>query len=609
MCGIGGLIPTQRGAPFRETVAEMLGRMAHRGPDGEGLWEDPVHGAVMGHRRLAVLDLSPAGRQPMLSPTGEFALTFNGEIYNYRELRRTLEAEGFSFVSESDSEVILLGYQRWGTGLLERLVGMFAFAIWDANRQELFLARDRAGEKPLYYAQSGEGFAFASEVQALGALPWIDRHLDPEAVSLFLQYQYIPAPFSIYRGVRKLPPAHALLYRAGAVKLWRYWDPASVAVGPRLALSEGEALEQLDSLMRQAVAGQMVADVPLGAFLSGGIDSSAVVSYMAELSHQPVQTFTIGFEAQGYDESAHAAAVASHLGTRHVVEYLTEANALELIPQIPAMYGEPFADSSALPTHLVARVARKHVTVSLSGDGGDEAFGGYTRYRLLEQGYPWLRAAAPVKGLLDRLRPILPGRVVRALPLVGSRPDQLYQGMVNLFRPADAERLTGVRPRLAEFDRAWAVTPPMEHRRHAMLADMLTYMPEAILVKVDRAAMATSLESRAPLLDHRLLEFSLRLPLPFVREKHLLKELLYRRVPRRLLDRPKQGFGVPLGRWFRGELKALLTDSLTADRLRKVGIEESAVVESLLTEHLSGRGEHSARLWALLVLSLWRDGR
>jgi asparagine synthase (glutamine-hydrolysing) len=610
MCGIAGrwVSDGQRLEDAERSLVAMLARIAHRGPDDSGIWTDANAGLLLGHRRLAVIDPSPLGHQPMLTEDGRLAVVFNGEIYNFEELRLELAARGVRFKSNSDTEVLLYGYREWGERMVERLVGMFAFAIWDVTTRSLFLARDRAGEKPLYYAVGRHGFAFASEVGALAQLPDVDDEIDPAALSLYLQYQYVPAPHSIYRGIRKLPPAHAMRVCGTEVTTWRYWDPVPLAAGPRLAISEEDAVTELESLLRTAVRGQMIADVPLGAFLSGGIDSTAVVSLMVELSTLPVRTFTVGFDDHEFDESRHAEVVAKHLGTDHIVEYLTERDALELIPQVPYMYGEPFADSSALPTHLVARIARRHVTVSLSGDGGDEAFGGYMRYPSLEfaaavsgPGGAWGRAARP---LVSRL----PGRIGRGAELLGA-PTDVYRRLVAVFPSSEVRALSGdIRP-FEEFDRAWASTSRRPVRQRAMLADLLTYLPEAILVKVDRAAMATSLETRAPLLDHRVLEFALRLPLRLVRGKRVLKTLVYRRVPRALLERPKQGFGVPLSRWFRGELRSLVLDALSNDRMRAVGVQDYPLVKRIVDEHMSGSRDHPARLWALLVLSMWNDTR
>jgi len=589
-------------------MERMLAHLSHRGPDDAGTWLDRPAGVLLGHRRLAVIDISPLGHQPMVSDDGRLAIVFNGEIYNFPELRRELEAHGVRFRSTSDTEVLLYGYREWGEHVVDRLVGMYAFAIWDAATDRLFLARDRTGEKPLYYANGPWGFAFASEVAALTELPDVSDEIDQEALSLYLQYQYVPAPHSIYRGIRKLPPGHAMRVQNGRVTAWRYWDPVPLAAGPRLAIGEADATAQLESLLRTAVRGQMIADVPLGAFLSGGIDSTAVVSLMVELSTIPVRTFTVGFDDPRFDESKHASAVAKVLGTDHTVEYLTERDALELIPTVPQMYGEPFADPSALPTHLVARTARRHVTVSLSGDGGDEALGGYHRYEHLAIA-SLVAGPRSVGRLFQPALARLPGKVGRGAALLSLPPSEVYRRFVSFFAPADVRSLTGTTTKYEEYDRAWSSTLGRPVRQRAMLTDLLTYLPEAILVKVDRAAMATSLETRAPLLDHRVLEFTLRLPAHLVQGKRLLKRLVYRRVPREIMDRPKQGFGVPLGRWFRGELRPMVLDTLTPDRLRTAGIQDASVALQIIEQHMSGRVDHSARIWALLVLAMWSDAR
>ena len=611
MCGIAGLWcnePRHLGMAER-SLGAMLARVVHRGPDDQGVWSDPNAGIVLGHRRLAVIDLSPLGHQPMVLDGGRFVVAFNGEIYNFAELRSELAALGARFVSASDTEVLLHGYRIWGEQLLDRLVGMFSFAVWNGATRELFLARDRAGEKPLYYAHGPWGFAFASEVGALADLPDVSGDIDPDALALYLHYQYVPAPYSIYRGIRKLPPGCAMRVHAGRVSVWRYWDPAPLAAGPRLRIDENDALTLLESLLRKAVRGQMVADVPLGAFLSGGIDSTAVVSAMVESSPMPIRTFTIGFEESRFDESPHATAVARHLGTDHTVEILTERDALDLVPRVPQMYGEPFADSSALPTHLVSQTARNHVTVSLSGDGGDETFGGYPRFDYLDLATRLTRMAGPGARFLPALASRAPGKWRRGAPLFAVPPREAYRHLVSVFSPHDVRALTGSLPVLYEFERAWREAEQQPVRQRAMLADLLTYLPEAILVKVDRAAMAVSLETRAPLLDHRILEFALQLPMAMLKGKRLLKRLVYRRVPRELVDRPKQGFGVPLARWFRGQLKPLLLDTLTPAQMRAVGIQDYAIVRRMLDQHLSGVADHASRLWALLILGLWAHAR
>ena len=611
MCGIAGFwTRNERNLEAAEqSLGDMLTCIVHRGPDDHGVWADRDAGVVLGHRRLSIIDLSPLGHQPMITEDGRLAVVFNGEIYNFPELRQQLAARGVRFASRSDTEVLLHGYREWGEKVVDHLVGMFAFAIWDARTGELFLARDRAGEKPLYYATGPWGFAFASEVAALAGFPEVDTEIDLDALALYLQYQYVPAPYSIYCGIRKLPPGHAMRVRDGEMTAWRYWDPAPLAAGPRLRIDDEEAVTELEAILRTAVRGQMLADVPLGAFLSGGIDSTAVVSLMVELSTTPVRTFTIGFDVPRFDESPHADAVARHLGTDHTVEYLTAQDALELIPRLPAMYGEPFADSSALPTHLVSRTARRHVTVALSGDGGDEAFGGYNRYGYFLAALRLSRLAGPFGGMLAPALAHLPGKLGRGAPLLGRPAKELYRYMVSIFEAADVRALTGHTPTFAEFERGWAAASGQPMRQRAMLTDLLTYLPEAILVKVDRAAMAISLETRAPLLDHRVLEFALQLPHRLVRGKQLLKELVYRRVPRPLVDREKRGFGVPLAAWFRGTLRPLLEDTLVPARLEAAGIRDHALVRRLIDEHIAGRRDRASQLWALLVLGLWQDAR
>lgn len=582
-------------------MIQMLTQLHHRGPDDQGMWFRPGT-PVLGQCRLSILDLSANGHQPMETEEGRYVITFNGEIYNFQDIRSELEVLGHTFQSHTDTEVVLRGYQEWGTGILERLVGMFAFGIWDEEKRELFVARDRAGEKPLYYASHQQHFAFASELSALRQVEWIDHSIDKEAVALYLHYQYVPAPWSIYKGVRKLPPAHALRISVdGRQTLWRYWDPQNIAV--ETGIGENEALEDLDHLLARSVRGQLISDVPLGAFLSGGIDSSLVVSLMREQTAL-VRTFTIGFDVPEFNEADHAKAVADVLDTEHTTEFLTERDALGLVPLVARMYGEPFADSSALPTHLVSVVARRHVTVALSGDGGDEVFGGYSRYDWLEKYAGAAQALGRAGPLLKPLMRRVPGLPRRAADFIGLPEREVYRGLISVFRPDQVRELTGEDPTLPLFDQAWSRTY-LSPRRRAMLADLLTYMPEAILVKVDRAAMATSLETRAPFLDHRVLEYALRLPTPLIQGKPLLKKLLYRRVPQTLVDRPKKGFGVPLAKWLRHELRDLLRDTLTPATLARVGIMRPDLVSALLNQHQSGRSDHSAKLWALFVLCQW----
>ena len=609
MCGVIGV--WERGSGRRQTtredVVESLGSLRHRGPDDQGVWECVRGGPILGHTRLSILDLTSHGRQPMQSNDGGYLITFNGEIYNHLELRSELESGGVVFESHSDTEVVLNGYARWGREVLNKLVGMFAFAIWDVRDRTLFLARDRMGEKPLYFASRGSAFAFASEIQPLRRLRWVDGDVDRHAVSLYLEHQYIPAPHSICKGIRKLPAGHAMAVTSNGMETWRYWDPLAIVLRGQRQVNESEALEELSGLLGRAVRQQMLSDVPLGAFLSGGIDSSAVVATMVEASAERVKTFTIGFDDPQFNEADHAARVAEALGTDHTVEYLSESDALALVPRIPGIYGEPFADSSALPTLLVSTSARRHVTVSLSGDGGDELFGGYLRYDRYETFARIAEMLGPALGYAAVLARHLPGRIGRLAAIAGSASkSDTYHPFVSTFTRDEAERLTGIhQPVYDEYARLWGGTVGLSARRRAMITDLQTYLPEAILTKVDRASMAVSLEMRAPFLDHRIVEWSLGLPQPLVQNKHLLKQLAYRKVGRELLDRPKRGFGVPLGKWFRGELREALSSALEPDRLERVGVSGDGMVARMLTEHQNHVRNHSSRLWALFVLSHW----
>lgn len=615
MCGVIGVWErnSARKQTTQQEVWDALGSLRHRGPDDQGVCECDLGGPILGHARLSILDLSSLGHQPMRSSDGRYAITFNGEIYNHLELRAELESLGARFSSRTDTEVVLNGYACWGQDVLSKLVGMFALAIWDAVDRTLFIARDRMGEKPLYYANRGSLFAFASEIRPLRGLQWVEGDIDREAVSLYLEHQYIPAPHTICKGIRKLPPGHAMTVTATTTNSWRYWDPLAIALRGQDPIDEADALDELERLLKRAVKQQMLSDVPLGAFLSGGIDSSAVVATMVEASSEQVKTFTIGFDDPQFNEADHAGRVAEALGTDHTVEYLSERDALAIVPRVPGMYGEPFADSSALPTLLVSATARKHVTVSLSGDGGDELFGGYLRYDRFQRFSRLAEKLGPVLPAAAGLARLLPGRLGRLGALAGSASRlDAYHPLVSTFTYGEAEQLTGVRrPEYGEYARLWGGTVDLPARRRAMITDLQTYLPEAILTKVDRASMAVSLEMRAPFLDHRLVEWSLRLPLPLVQGKRLLKELAYRKVDRGLLDRPKRGFAVPLGKWFRGELSDALHAALERDQLERVGVVNDRFVAHMLAEHQNQVRNHSSRLWALFVLSLWgsQDGR
>jgi asparagine synthase (glutamine-hydrolysing) len=620
MCGIAGF-SSERPLP-RSLLAAMNETIRHRGPDDEGVWvTDPsgrdgwtsAAGEIgLAQRRLAIIDLSPAGRAPMPNEDGTLWITYNGEVYNFREIRRELEAQGRRFRSHSDTEVVLAAYERWGEDSLERLAGMYAFAIWDTRRRRLFLARDRLGKKPLYYGEYAGRFAFASELKALLADPELSAEVDPQALSLYLRYGYVPAPFSIFRAVRKLPPAHFAVWEAGKLEVRRYWDPLAIALSERYRGAAEDAERDLEALLREAVRGRMIADVPLGAFLSGGIDSSLVVALMREQSSVPVKTYTIRFENPEYNEADDAAAVARHLGTEHHEETCTGQRMLEAIDAVPEIFDEPFADSSAVPTYLVSRMTRKHVTVALSGDGGDELFFGYPRYEALDRSR-WLLASPRLfqEAVALALGAVPRRRYRRAATILRQDDPDLYGRFVTFWRADEIAAMTGSpaseNPIYRDARRSLA---PLAHSERPPVLDLVTYLPEDILTKVDRASMAVSLETRNPLLDHRVVEFALRLPLKMKWRggvsKWLLRRILYRKVPRALIDRPKMGFGVPLPDWFRGPLRGPMEDRLRGHRLEDLGLD-SAATKAIWKAFLEGRLRRPELLWNLWTLDSWAE--
>jgi asparagine synthase (glutamine-hydrolysing) len=622
----------------------MRDAVSHRGPDDRGIWTDPAAGVALAHRRLSIIDCSPAGHQPMVSGSGRYAIAFNGEIYNFAELRAALDRDGQApaWRGHSDTEVLLalvdaLGPRR----ALDRVVGMFAFALWDTRDRTLHLACDRLGEKPLYYGRFGQVFAFGSELKALRAHPeWIGE-VDRDALVSLMRHSYVPAPYSIHRNVRKLRPGSLLTLRWGSPDPTedRYWSARHVAesAGTRaLPLDRDGARDELDRVLREAVRLQMVADVPLGAFLSGGVDSSTIVALMQAQSARPIRTFTIGFLEQGYDEAQHAAAVARHLGTDHTELYVTPQQARDVIPRLPHVYDEPFADSSQIPTFLVSQLARSKVTVALSGDGGDELFGGYNRYLLGQM--LWKRPthlprplrnamaaairAVPAERWNAALRPLLavaPRRWRYGLPgdklhklahvLRHDRFEELYRDLVSHWSPPEATVIGGREP-ATELDEPVAenLTDPVERM---MLLDLVSYLPGDILTKVDRAAMAVSLETRVPLLDHRVVEFAWRLPLELKMAddgtKSILRAVLYKYVPRALVDRPKMGFGVPIDTWLRGPLREWAEALLDEGRLRREGYLEPRLIRERWKEHLAGRRSWHYPLWNVLMFQAWLE--
>jgi asparagine synthase (glutamine-hydrolysing) len=641
MCGIAGFFCQEPLTADAIDIAQAMGnRLRHRGPDGRSEWIDADAGVALAHRRLAIVDLTPAGSQPMVSADGRWVISFNGEIYNHAALRRELEGrqEAPAWRGHSDTETLLAAIAAWGIGkTIERSVGMFALALWDRRQRVLTLVRDRLGEKPLYYGLQGGVLLFGSELAALRAHPSWRGDIDRDALALMLQYGYVPTPRSIHTGIRKLPAGTMLhLSRpsdadAAPTTYWSVQDVALAGARAPLEMSDDDAVNELEFLLRRSIEGQRMADVPLGAFLSGGIDSTTIVAMMQSMSSTPVRTFTIGLPDASLDESADARSIAQYLGTRHTELVVTAAEALRVIPELPRLYAEPFADASQIPTYLVSQLARREVTVSLSGDAGDELFGGYERYRwaarvaavppalrracgLALRAFPaeaWSTMLAPISPLLPREFRVRDraDRLRKLASVFGARTDdEVYRQVVAFWPPGTNPASHGVEPYTAFTD------PPcgdLEFATRMMLLDLRTYLPDDILVKVDRAAMAASLETRVPLLDHRIVEFALRLPLHQKiragRGKWILRQLLERHVPRVLTERPKKGFGIPIHAWLRGPLREWAEGLLAEDRLRRAGLVDPAPVRELWRQHLSGRSDWGYRLWPVLMFEAWRE--
>jgi asparagine synthase (glutamine-hydrolysing) len=613
MCGIAGLVTLdQAPAPSdyaRDTARSMAATLVHRGPDDEGLWGSADGAVALAHRRLAIVDLSANGRNPMFRRDDQLAITFNGEIYNFVELRRELEQHGHQFRSQTDTEVILAAYEQWGLACLSRFAGMFAFALWDGRQRRLWIARDRLGKKPLYYAQYGGFLRFASELKAISSIDGFPADTDPAALRMYLRYGYIPSPLSIFAAVRKLEPAHYLLCEGGGVSLHSYWDPLDFvgAPGPR---TDQEAETELERLLATAVRERQIADVPLGAFLSGGIDSSLVVALMQEQSGERVRTFTIRFDNPEYNEADHAAAVARHLGTEHAETTCDESQMLDIVARLPDIFDEPFADSSAIPTYLVSQVARRHVTVALSGDGGDELFFGYPRYQYHADAAWALGLPEGMRLAAARAASHLPTRRLRRIAdVLRNNEDDTYARFVAWHSPEDVRRISGVAPGDAPLYRSTLErSGDMNAALRPGLLDLVSYLPDDILTKVDRTSMAVSLEVRAPLLDHRVAEFALGLPLQLKRRggtmKWLLRQLLYKRVPRQLVERPKMGFGVPLRSWFLGPLREQMDDYCAGDDLSQLGLDP-APIRDLWRDFVLGRNHRSDLVWQAFVLVAW----
>jgi asparagine synthase (glutamine-hydrolysing) len=597
----------------------MCDLLAHRGPDGSGIWTSGHAG--LGHRRLAIIDLSDAGKQPMSTSDGQVWLTFNGEIYNFLELRAELESLGHRFRSQTDSEVILYAYREYGVECINRLRGMFALAIWDQPHRRLLVARDRLGKKPLFYTSDSDGIAFASEPKAFLADPSFSPAANPEALSAYLTYQYVPAPMCAFAGVHKLPPAHYLVVEDGRVTVRRYWKLSYAA---KSNLTEAEAVDELRSRLREAVKIRLVSDVPLGAFLSGGIDSGSIVALMSELGAAPVRTFSIGFEEKEYDELEYARLVANRYETQHR-EFVVRPNALEILPRLVWHYNEPFADSSAIPTYILSELTRRYVTVALNGDAGDENFAGYERYRanVLASRYdeipPMLRR--PIH-LVARMVPAsgtsgsVMSRGKRFLEALGEGRERRYIRWMSHFHPllkaelcqADFQEAAGPDPSDILL-RSYAASDAPDFVDATLDVDVNNYLPDDLLVKVDIATMAHGLEGRSPLLDHPLMEFAASLPSRFKMnggiKKYILKEAVKPLLPKEIIERPKMGFGVPLEHWFRHELKELAHDVLLSDSLRQRGYFHERVIRRLLDEHTRGVRAWHYQLWNLLMFESW----
>ncbi|MCL5062097.1 MAG: asparagine synthase (glutamine-hydrolyzing) [Nitrospirae bacterium] len=653
MCGIAGFINKNNNICWDESLHKMTASLTHRGPDDEGSWIDRKAGVALGHRRLSILDLSPAGHQPMHSESGRYVIVFNGEIYNHNKIRKELEltvnselrtqnSELIKWQGHSDTEVMLAAVEEWGVeDAVKRFIGMFAIALWDREERSLHLVRDRLGEKPLYYGWMDGIFLFASELKAIRAHPSWSGEIDRNALALLLRHNYVPAPYSIYKRIYKLLPGTVLtidIDNSGSqskITPKPYWQAKKVAeerVANPFQGSEAEAAEQLEDLLRDAVAQQMVADVPLGAFLSGGIDSSTIVAIMQAQSNRPVKTFTIGFHEEGYNEAIHAKAVARHMGTDHTELYVTPEEAMAVIPKLPALYDEPFSDSSQIPTFLVSQLARQYVTVSLSGDAGDELFGGYNRYfwgRSIWNKIGWLpqKLRNVMASSLCSLSPQQWDKLFAILrlkyPYSGDKlhkmseiltvnsPEEMYRRLVSHWKTPSSVVLNAHEPPTLLTDRnQWAKLSDFTQRM--MFFDMVTYLPDDILVKVDRASMRVGLESRIPFLDHRVVEFAWRIPLSMkIRNgqgKWLLRQVLYKYVPKELIERPKTGFGIPIDSWLRGPLRDWAEELLNENRLRQ-GFFEPAPIREKWTEHLSGRRNWQYHLWDVLMFQAWIEAQ
>jgi len=626
MCGIAGFADQSGRLKEPEFILQkMTDSLIYRGPDGQGLWFDKEVGVGLGHRRLSIIDLSSEGHQPMLSSSGRYVITYNGEVYNFDELRAELEKCEYTFRGHSDTEIILTAIEAWGLEqAVCRFIGMFAFALWDRKKHKLHLVRDRLGIKPLYYGYVNDVFMFASELKALRSYPEFSQSINRGALATMLRHGFISAPYSIYQGIQKLSPGHILSLDIqqpadSAYQVHAYWSAKTVieraVENPFTGSFEG-AVEQLDELLREAVRLRMLSDVPLGAFLSGGIDSSTIVALMQAQSTRPVKTYTIGFNESRFNEANYASAVAQHLGTEHTELYVTSDEALSIIPRLPTLYDEPFADSSQIPTFLVSELTRKYVTVSLSGDGGDELFHGYRRYFNAQR--KWKQIGWMPPGVRDEF-----GRLIKSvIPRCWNRPhtlgallltknaDGLYEWLLSHWKEPTAIVHGGIES-LTIFNNHAQQAQLTDFSHRMMFMDLVCYLPDDILVKVDRASMAVGLEARVPLLDHRVVEFAWSLPMDFNKRqgkgKRILRQVLNKYVPKELVERPKKGFGVPIGMWLRGPLRDWAENLLDEYRISHEGYFDPGIIREKWEEHLQGKRDWHSELWNVLMFQAWLE--
>lgn len=639
MCGIVGFYSLEQFERLSSCIESATQTLYRRGPDDSGLFLSASDGIGLGHRRLSIIDLSEAGHQPMVSPDGKCTIVFNGEIYNFLKIREELQRKGYRFNSHSDTEVILNAYRQWGLACLDRFVGMFAFAIWDKDLKQLIMVRDRIGIKPLFYYYNNRTLVFGSDLKALMAFDLIEKEVDPDALPLFFHYQYIPAPKTIFKRTHKLEPGNYLIFNGKEIKIERYWQlPLPLQSEDTALLTEDQWIERLDRTITQAVSDRLISDVPLGALLSGGIDSSLVVSMMQKVNPSPVRTFSIGFGEQQYNEAPWASKIADYLGTDHTELYVDSKRALDIIPQLPEFYDEPFADSSAIPTFLVSQLTRSMVTVALTGDGGDEQFAGYVRYWMTRTMADLLyRFPKKFKSICSRMLQRLPPSLIENfyMPVRDHLPQrfrianfldkwqkllflldkqelsEIYRMTICIWSDAEIELLVGKPLPESRYDAVFTSTGDLSAISRLLLVDQSTYLPDAMLTKVDRASMAASLEVRVPLLDHRVVELTARLPEALKYRngsgKYVLKRLLARYIPTALFERPKMGFGLPIDQWFRSDLKELLLDYLSPARLDREGRLNSGFIVEKIKEHLDGKCNHHYRLWAILMWEMWRE--